>query len=49
MSRSLPRSRPHAQQSTGAPLERGTKKYYPILQVAVYDVVGNLNKVIELP
>ena len=31
VSRSLPRSRPHTQQSTGAPLERGTKKHYPIL------------------
>ena len=49
MSRSVPRSRPHAQQSTGAALERGTKKYYPTLQVAVYDGVGNMNKVIELP
>jgi hypothetical protein len=27
----------------------GTKKHYPILQVAVYDSVGNMNKVIELP
>ena len=25
------------------------KKHYPILQVAVYDSVGNMNKVIELP
>jgi hypothetical protein len=25
------------------------EKHYPILQVAVYDSVGNMNKVIELP
>ncbi len=25
------------------------KKNYPILQVAVYDVVGSVNKIIELP
>jgi len=28
---------------------RGIKKHYPILQVAVYDGVESVNKIIELP
>ena len=28
---------------------RGIKKHYPILQVAVYDGVERVNKIIELP
>ena len=28
---------------------RGIKKHYPILQVAVYDDVERVNKIIELP
>jgi hypothetical protein len=28
---------------------RGIKKHYPKLQVAVYDGVENVNKIIELP
>jgi hypothetical protein len=28
---------------------RGLKKHYPILQVAVYDGVESVNKIIELP
>jgi hypothetical protein len=28
---------------------QGIKKHYPILQVAVYDGVESVNKIIELP
>ena len=28
---------------------RGIKKHYPILQVAVYDGIASVNKIIELP